>query len=300
MFSHTHSSTFPKTCTGWACYGFNGKEKDDEWNGTDGADLDFDARIYDARIGKFLSIDPLFSKYPGFSPFHFGLNNPIIYVDSKGKDSWVAIEGTSANEPGHTMMAVSNWKEVKVTINGKMETRYVQDGYKLMQNSPWYNTDLTTNKKSPISILPITSTKGLLDFAEPSVNGIVQLTSTTGKGTEMTIDGVKQEVFTADQVKNEVDMLTIAKNKQSKLENKKFDMVGYSCSDFISDVIQPVVNDKDVGNTTVPNGDKTITRKTPNKLFQDLIKKGYKPLVGKDSPKTTEKGGEDYLKNYKK
>ena len=40
-------------------YGFNGKERYDEWNGV-GAMYDYGFRIYDSRIAKFLSVDPLF------------------------------------------------------------------------------------------------------------------------------------------------------------------------------------------------------------------------------------------------
>ena len=44
-------------------YGFNGKEKDDEIKGS-GLQYDYGFRIYDPRIGKFLSTDPLFANYP--------------------------------------------------------------------------------------------------------------------------------------------------------------------------------------------------------------------------------------------
>jgi RHS repeat-associated protein len=39
-------------------FGFNGKEKDDETYG-DGNALDFGARVFNSRLGKFLSKDPL-------------------------------------------------------------------------------------------------------------------------------------------------------------------------------------------------------------------------------------------------
>ena len=44
-------------------FGFNGKEKIDEINGA-GNDMDFGARIYDARICRWLSLDPLQGKHP--------------------------------------------------------------------------------------------------------------------------------------------------------------------------------------------------------------------------------------------
>ena len=66
-------------------YGFNGKEKTDEING-DGNAYDYDARIYDCRQGRWLSLDPLQSKYPSLSPYHSFANNPIRFIDPNGKE----------------------------------------------------------------------------------------------------------------------------------------------------------------------------------------------------------------------
>lgn len=63
----------------------NGKEKDDEIVGS-GNSYDFGARQYDPRLGRWLSLDPLMTKYPGLSPYNFVSNNPIIFVDVDGKD----------------------------------------------------------------------------------------------------------------------------------------------------------------------------------------------------------------------
>ena len=65
-------------------YGFNGKENVDDVYGNDVAN-DFGARIYDARIVKWLSVDMLYNQYPCISPFVFCLNNPIIFKDPNGK-----------------------------------------------------------------------------------------------------------------------------------------------------------------------------------------------------------------------
>jgi RHS repeat-associated protein len=45
-------------------YGFNGKENDNEVKG-EGNQQDYGMRIYDPRIGKFLSVDPISKEYPG-------------------------------------------------------------------------------------------------------------------------------------------------------------------------------------------------------------------------------------------
>jgi len=65
-------------------FGFNGKEKDDEVKGT-GNSLDFGARIYDPRIGRFLSIDPKWRDFTSLSSYLFADNNPIWNVDENGE-----------------------------------------------------------------------------------------------------------------------------------------------------------------------------------------------------------------------
>jgi RHS repeat-associated protein len=64
-------------------YGFNGKELD---NSTGEGNLDFGARIMDVRLGRWLSTDPKTSKYPGWSPYNFAINNPINVIDPDGED----------------------------------------------------------------------------------------------------------------------------------------------------------------------------------------------------------------------
>ena len=71
-------------------YGFNGMEKDDEIKGS-GNSLDFGARVYDSRLVRWLSLDPSMKKYPGWSPYNFTMDNPILYIDPDGKDSRVSI-----------------------------------------------------------------------------------------------------------------------------------------------------------------------------------------------------------------
>lgn len=66
-------------------YGFNGKEKDDEVN-VNGGEYDFGARMYDSRLGRWWSIDPLYKKYAGYCPYNFVLNSPILYKDIDGRD----------------------------------------------------------------------------------------------------------------------------------------------------------------------------------------------------------------------
>jgi RHS repeat-associated protein len=50
--------------------GFNGKENDNEVKG-EGNQQDYGMRIYDGRLCRFLSVDPLTASYPELTPYQF-------------------------------------------------------------------------------------------------------------------------------------------------------------------------------------------------------------------------------------
>ncbi len=82
-------------------YGFNGKENDDEVKGI-GNEVDFGARIYDTRVGRFFSIDPQTSSNPMMTPYQYAANTPIVAIDFEGKQ-WITV---------HTIMTLDNGKRV--------------------------------------------------------------------------------------------------------------------------------------------------------------------------------------------
>lgn len=65
---------------------FNGKEEQQIGNL---AFLDYGARLYDTKLGRWMSIDPLTEKQPACSPYHFCLNNPVNYIDPDGRDAYL-------------------------------------------------------------------------------------------------------------------------------------------------------------------------------------------------------------------
>ncbi len=76
-------------------FGFNGKEKDSE---TASDNFDFGARIYDGRLGRWLSLDSYYKEYSSFSTYNFALNAPISYGDRQG--FWVV--GSDGNKVSYT------------------------------------------------------------------------------------------------------------------------------------------------------------------------------------------------------
>ncbi len=92
-------------------YGFNGMYKDDEIKGS-GNSYDFGARLYDSRLGIFLTRDPLEAKYSAISPYAFCLNNPLIYVDKDGRDAILIVFPDYKIDPE---IKIGKWKAPKVS-----------------------------------------------------------------------------------------------------------------------------------------------------------------------------------------
>ena len=66
-------------------YKFNGKELDEE-TGL----YYYGARYFNPRTSIWLSVDPEFAKFPGWSPYNYCMQNPVNLVDPDGKapDDW--------------------------------------------------------------------------------------------------------------------------------------------------------------------------------------------------------------------
>ena len=67
-------------------YGFNGKENDAE-SGTQ----DYGMRIYNPNLGRFLSVDPLTSKFAFLTPYQFAGDKPINSIDLDGLEDQIVI-----------------------------------------------------------------------------------------------------------------------------------------------------------------------------------------------------------------
>jgi RHS repeat-associated protein len=80
-------------------YGFNGKENDNEVKGA-GNQQDYGMRIYDPRLGRFLSVDPITKKYPELTPYQFASNSSIAGIDQDGLEFFFAAGAGNDSWPG--------------------------------------------------------------------------------------------------------------------------------------------------------------------------------------------------------
>jgi len=67
-------------------FGFQGQEKNSDLSGVDGGHLDFKYRIHDARLGRFLSVDPLSASYPWNSTYAFAENKLGMGIELEGAE----------------------------------------------------------------------------------------------------------------------------------------------------------------------------------------------------------------------
>jgi RHS repeat-associated protein len=91
-------------------YGFNGKENDNEVKG-EGNQQDYGMRIYDPRLGRFLSVDKATGTLPTFTPYGHCGNNPIANIDRDGNDYELRIFVDDNGKP--QIEIISSWKIIK-------------------------------------------------------------------------------------------------------------------------------------------------------------------------------------------
>ena len=112
-------------------YGFNGKENDNEVKG-DGNQQDYGARIYDPRLGRFLSVDPLSGKFPNESPYSYAGDNPIGMIDPDGQAKYSVHLQYDAKTGKYTILKILKSSGLKPKVISKWSSMYVD-------HVDWYN-----------------------------------------------------------------------------------------------------------------------------------------------------------------
>ncbi|MCB9235041.1 MAG: hypothetical protein H6581_25530 [Bacteroidia bacterium] len=71
------------------------------------------ARMYDAEYGNFLSVDPLWAKFPGMGGYVYSDRNPISFTDANGMSAT-----NFNNENGNLLYHVEDgWNAVPVAFD---------------------------------------------------------------------------------------------------------------------------------------------------------------------------------------
>ncbi len=120
-------------------YGFNRMEKDNDIKGK-GNSLDFGARIYDPRLGRWLSRDPKESSFPEISTYTFCYNGPITFNDPTGENGELTI--------------VDNDNEHSVTLSSR--TYLIGNAAKQWDGQTTMYTEKIRDKDDPSKIWTVT------------------------------------------------------------------------------------------------------------------------------------------------
>ena len=125
-------------------YGFNGMERDDEVKGS-GNSMDFGARIYDSRVGRWLSTDALGAKYPGTSPYGFVRNNPVWRIDPDGNTDYTATVRSTKDQSTGVIKKTVSVEIVYQVVNLSSTKNYLTSGSLIPgHNSNTFSTEFST------------------------------------------------------------------------------------------------------------------------------------------------------------
>jgi RHS repeat-associated protein len=151
-------------------FGFNGKEND-----KDADAYDFGARMYNSKLGRWWSVDPLDSKYPNLSPYLYSGNNPVLFVDYDGRDFGLKIDhvsktiivvadiytvGQNTNNVHNATNGANLWNATKYEIEGYTVSFQIKV-HDVSDKVPSFNKFLETAPKSVLK--NITNKKGKID-----------------------------------------------------------------------------------------------------------------------------------------
>ena len=164
-------------------YKFNGKELDQETGY-----CYYGARYYDPRSSIWLSVDPLAEKYPGWSPYIFCANNPLLYIDPDGQEIIVANKADQG-----TVLKMINSKALGTFAFNKSGHLYLaKSGGDSSKFSTYYSLQLVSaindKEKINISIGQTFQEKGLTKSVDIDAGGGVtrkkSITTTYSNGTK--------------------------------------------------------------------------------------------------------------------
>jgi len=101
-------------------FGFGGMEKMQEVK-SGSSDYDFGARLYDANVGRWYSVEPLFMRHPSLSNYGYSANSPLMYKDKDGRDFDITFEYDENTGKGTITV------EQDIYVSASIDKKYVQD-----------------------------------------------------------------------------------------------------------------------------------------------------------------------------
>ncbi|AEV99202.1 RHS repeat-associated core domain protein [Niastella koreensis GR20-10] len=160
-------------------FGFNGKMNDNDVKGGYGLQQDYGMRIYDGRVGRFLSVDPLTHSYPWYTPYQFAGNSPMANIDLDGGEPKPSTDGTQEGQSQSTSQDFYNLRGDYTQT--KQETWYwhavgLRDAKGNLTKADWYSSEGYVNVLSTsLAAKSLGNELGLYNVAAKSLGGNSEL-----------------------------------------------------------------------------------------------------------------------------
>jgi RHS repeat-associated protein len=100
-------------------FGFNNQEQEIEL----GEYYSFEYRVHDARLGRFLSVDPWANKYYYQSTYVFAFNNPILKIDWKGLGDPLVGDTRCNGNTTEIYTGADGWKPLHESLSAEVESK---------------------------------------------------------------------------------------------------------------------------------------------------------------------------------
>jgi RHS repeat-associated protein len=194
-------------------YGFNGKEEVDEMIGESNG-YDFGARMYDARLGRWWSVDPKLALAPGWTTYRSFFCNPLRYLDSDGQWEW-DVTGNLVAQKGDNSYSMA-------IFLGTSQ----QNASKILNRSGVYpNSKGVLNLKEGQSL-----SKSTLWIESKSESGIV--VNNTIEATNHYLDGNGEAADVGDRTTRELLASSRFQEKHNKITSQSVEPSGYFSVDM--------------------------------------------------------------------
>ena len=259
-------------------YGFNGMLKDDEIKG-EGNSYDFGARLYDPRVGRWLSRDAHERDYAHLTPYNFVNGMVINAIDPDGNDIIILGASTGAEGLGHGAVLIGN--------DDKGWTYYSKDG---TYSSSGSSGEPDKNKETPD---PFNSLEDFLDSDYNNVDGSPYYDKAFKiKSSSSQLHKDNGGTLTSDEIDQ-----TMAKAALDEKESN-YDVMLSSCIDVCSDALDAGGFDpgiergfwEDIGWTILTGGQRPD--KVDDRWYSEENSSGYVEMDPNDRIKTIEENNE--------
>jgi RHS repeat-associated protein len=283
-------------------YGFGGKRKDNEIAGN-GNYYDYEARMYDPRLGRTPSGDPHASRYPFLSPYSMFNNNPILNIDKDGRDFGVYVNHeTKTIIIKANIYTVENSKDRAATavnyINANDRQVYTfKDGDNKTEYQVKFELTLVVKgSEADATIATSDDSEGNLFLVKPNDDKRFKTEATQGRTYQHkytyekeTIVGDANAVLNTD-AHEIIHTLTAgdghATNDPSSIMYESTTNKDHGGLDFTKNVTQNILKTADIGNKSIkltgtevygkPNVGKHETGAKPNKFDSGYVRQKEK------------------------